>query len=106
MAIRRFFPWFIGLALAVLTSAPMMAAEPPAVDLNTASIAELNEISGIGTAKAQAIIEYREKNGPFNSVDDLLNVKGIGDKLLARIRPQLTVGSAAGKLPAAKSTKQ
>lgn len=106
MAIRRLFPWFIGLALVVLTSAPGMAAEPPAVDVNTASIAELNEISGIGTSKAQAIIEYREKNGPFNSVDDLLNVKGIGDKLLARIRPQLTVGSAAGKLPAAKSTKQ
>ncbi len=106
MAIRRLFPWFLGLALAVLASAPTFAAEPPAVDLNTASIAQLNEINGIGTSKAQAIVDYREKNGPFHTVDDLLNVKGIGDKLLARIRPQITVGSAADKAPAAKSTKQ
>jgi competence protein ComEA len=105
MTIRRLFPWFVGLALAVLTSAPTFAAEPPAVDLNSASVAELNEINGIGTSKAQAIVDYREKNGPFHTVDDLLNVKGIGDKLLARIRPQLTV-SAAGKAPPPKSTKQ
>jgi len=106
MAHQRFIPWIAALALTLLVGISGAAAEQTTVDLNTASVAQLNELSGIGGAKAQAIVEYREKNGPFESVDDLRNVKGIGDKLLARLRPQLTVGNAAGKAPAGKSTKQ
>jgi competence protein ComEA len=89
-----------------MASASTVVAEQGVVDVNTASLEQLNEISGIGDAKAQAIIEYRDKNGPFQSVDELVNVSGIGDKLLARLRPQLTVGSPPGKAPAAKTTKQ
>lgn len=56
------------------------------VNLNTATLDELQELPGIGPVLAQRIIEYREINGPFQSVDDLLNVKGIGPSLLDKIR--------------------
>lgn len=56
------------------------------LDLNRATAAELDELKGIGPSKAKAIVEDREKNGHFASVDDLLRVKGIGEKLLAGIK--------------------
>ena len=73
-----------------------------AVNLNSASKDELQAVKGIGPKKADAIIEFRKKNGPFKSVDDLKNVKGFGDKSVDGIRSELTVESAA---PAKKSDK-
>jgi|SRR5579862_5999898 len=70
-------------------------ADEPAVNINTASAAELGSLKGIGDAKAKEILEYREKNGPFRSVDDLRQVHGIGNKLLESLRPHITVSSAA-----------
>ncbi len=61
------------------------------VNLNTATAAELQTITGIGEKRAADIIAYREANGLFNSVDDLKNVSGIGDKTLENIRPYVTV---------------
>lgn len=54
------------------------------IKLNSASVAELQQLSGVGEKKAQAIVEYRQKNGKFKSVNDLKNVKGIGPKLLEK----------------------
>lgn len=68
-----------------------------AVDLNTATKEELDAVKFIGPVKAQAIIDYRKKNGPFKSVDDLKNVRGFGDKTVAKIRSELTVGGAASR---------
>ncbi|MBI5437165.1 MAG: helix-hairpin-helix domain-containing protein [Nitrosomonadales bacterium] len=65
-----------------------------AVNLNTATREELDGVKGIGPVKAQAIIEYRTKNGLFKSVDDLKNVKGFGDKTVAKMRSELTVDGA------------
>jgi competence protein ComEA len=65
-----------------------------AVNLNTASVAELDQLKGVGPGKAKAIVEYRTKNGPFKSVDDLGKVKGFGPKTLESLRADLTVGAA------------
>lgn len=71
------------------------------VNINTADASELEQIKGIGPAKARAIVEYRSANGPFARVADLKNVPGIGDKTLQQIRRKLTVKSEPdGNTPA------
>ncbi len=88
------------VAEAAAGAAPASAPDPAstaaahaggAVNINTASSQELQTISGIGEAKAKKIIDYREKNGPFKTVDDLTNVSGIGEKTLEGLRDQICV---------------
>lgn len=74
-----------------------------AVNLNTATKEELDSVKGIGPVKAQAIIEYRQKNGQFKSVDDLKNVKGFGEKSVENIRSELTVSGASSAKKADKA---
>jgi len=62
-----------------------------AVNINTASSQELAGLNGIGPSKAQAIVEYREKNGPFKSVHDLARVKGLGSKTVEKLGKEITV---------------
>ncbi len=76
-----------------------------AVNLNTASKEELDTVKGIGPKKAGAIIEYRKKNGPFRTVDDLKKVPGFGDKSVEKMRSELTVDGAA-PAKAEKSAKK
>lgn len=64
-----------------------------AVNINTASTTELETLNGVGAAKAKAIVEYREKHGPFKSVDQLAEVKGIGEKLVEKNRANLSTSS-------------
>ncbi|MGT2784917.1 helix-hairpin-helix domain-containing protein [Streptococcus merionis] len=61
------------------------------VNINTATLAELQTISGIGAKRAQDIIDYREANGGFKTIDDLNNVSGIGDKTMENLRAYVTV---------------
>lgn len=61
------------------------------VNINTASISELTTLTGVGESKAQAIIKYREDNGKFNKIDDIMNVSGIGEKAFEKIKDFITI---------------
>jgi len=62
------------------------------VNINTANADELATLAGIGKVKAEAIVAYRTTNGNFKTVEDLTKVKGIGNKNIEKIKPEITVG--------------
>ncbi len=64
---------------------------PTLVNLNSATATQLQELPGIGAKTAERIIEYRQKKGPFKKIEELMNVKGIGEKSFLKLRPQITV---------------
>jgi len=68
---------------------------PASVNINTASVKELDALPGIGTKTAALIVEYRQKNGPFKKIEELMNVRGVGEKSFLKLKPQLTVAAAA-----------
>jgi competence protein ComEA len=76
------------------TSAAAKAATTAIVNINTASATELATLPGIGAKTAARIIEYRQKNGPFKKVEELMNVRGIGEKNFLKLKPQLAIGPA------------
>lgn len=76
-------------------AAPVLAGQ---VNVNTADAETISaELNGIGLAKAKAIVEYRKKHGPFQSVDDLSLVKGIGDTTVEKNRSNIMIKSKSGK---------
>lgn len=76
------FPYYI-------EGAPEAVTFP--ININTATVRELKKLEGIGDAKAEEIIAYRGENGGFKTVDELINVKGIGESTLNKIREFITV---------------
>ena len=98
------------LLLVLISALSFSISAWAAVDLNTASQAELETVKGIGPAKAKAIIEFRKKNGDFKSVNDLDKVPGFGKKTLDMVKKDITVGNAtaaaAGKTADSKSVKE
>ena len=72
----------------ILLSLLALAISAFALDINTASAEEFIKIKGIGVKKAERIISYRKEHGKFNSVEELKNVKGIGEKILAVIKSE------------------
>lgn len=64
---------------------------PTKVSLNNATVEELMTLSGIGEAKAKEIIEYRNTNGPFKTIEDLKNIPGIGESIFAKIKENITI---------------
>ena len=104
MTLRRFVAAGLALAMAdLVTVAPAMAAGKPAptakVNINTASVEQLTTLPGVGPKLAARIVEYRQK-ASFRSPQELMNVKGVGEKNFAKIESWVTVGEtpkAAGK---------
>jgi competence protein ComEA len=88
--------------LFTLVLSPLGALAAGPVDINTADAAGLEQVKGIGPARAKAIVEYRQANGPFAKVDDLVRVPGIGEKAVGKLRDQVTVGSLARQAAKAK----
>lgn len=87
----------LALVLSLLTlplqADPANAVAP--ININTATVEQLTALDGIGPAKAQAIVSYRNDHGPFQSTEDLTKVRGIGNQTLAKNSPRLTVDRPA-----------
>jgi len=67
------------------------------VNLNSASVAQLQTLPGIGASTAQRIVDYRQKNGSFKKIEELMNVKGIGEKSFLKLKPLISVGADKGE---------
>lgn len=79
----------------LLTLPSLILAGESSLDVNAATVKQLEALPGIGKEIAKRIVEYREAKGPFKSLDDLQHVKGIGKAKLAKIQDRLTVGISA-----------
>lgn len=89
------------LGLALLLTLPLSAAGAPKakaptrpINLNTATATELTQLPKIGAKAAERIVAYRKQHGGFQRPEDLLSVKGIGEKSFLKLKPYLTVGTA------------
>ena len=107
--VPRFAVWSVVLMLAAAVVAPALAQQGPSaapkpsskaevkaegvINLNTASAIDLESLPGIGKSTAQRIVEYRQKSGGFKKIEDLMNVKGIGEKSFLKIKGRLTVAA-------------
>jgi competence protein ComEA len=104
MSLKHLIPTLAAMVLL----APVIHAEP--VNINTAdAVALAKALTGVGPAKARAIVSYRDKNGPFKSVDQLAMVEGISQKLIEKNRADIKLGGEksgpAAPAPAAKTAK-
>jgi comEA protein len=91
--------FIVSSACCALAAAKKLPPPSKPIDLNTASSEQLQRLPGVGPVMAQRILDYRKKSGPFQSVDDLLAVKGISNKRLERIRQYVMVKPPQAQTP-------
>lgn len=88
--LRRLFAALITAVVFAFTATPALA-----LDVNTASVEELQTLTGIGPKKAEAIVAYRDEHGPFESTESLLEVPGIGPSTISKNRGQWGLADSA-----------
>jgi len=104
---KHFRAFFILLAIAAmvtLTVGSLPAAEK--IDINTASAKELTQLDRIGPALAERVVEYREKNGPFEKPEDITKVKGIGAKTFEGFRDRIIASKSGKKADSGKTAEK
>jgi competence protein ComEA len=74
------------------------------LNINTASATDLQALPGIGAKTAARIVDYRQKNGPFKKIEELMNVQGVGEKNFLKLKPQITVAAPKPERAAAQTT--
>lgn len=90
----------LGLVFSTFLSLQVQAAPKAGekkININTASLVELQKLPRIGEKVAQRIIDFRKKNGKFKRIEELMKVKGIGEKMFNRMKDLITVGEVAKK---------
>jgi competence ComEA-like helix-hairpin-helix protein len=86
-----------GARAATPSGVPAAALAPSPIDVNTATVSELTALPGIGEKRARAIVEAREQRGGFKTVDELVEVRGIGPANLEKLRPYVRIGSGGDR---------
>lgn len=110
----RHSAFIVLLVVLMCTSAVATARQAPSgtavqagasalINLNTATPAQLDTLPGIGPKVAGRIVEYRQKNGGFKKIEELMNVQGIGEKLFLKLKPLVTVSPAKSERPGTSS---
>jgi competence protein ComEA len=79
------------IVLSLLLSVPAFAESPGPVNVNTADVEALSSLKGIGQSRAEAIVAYREANGPFRSLHELTQVRGIGERTIEENMDRITL---------------
>ena len=92
-ALATLFAVIPGIAAQAKPQASAKSGSNQVVNVNTASAADFEALPGIGPKMAARIIEYRQKNGPFKKVEELMNVRGLGEKNFFKLKAQLTIGA-------------
>lgn len=96
---QRIKNWFVvSVVLLSLLSAGSVIAADSKIDLNMASVKQLQTLKGIGETLAKRIVDFRDKNGPFMSIDEVKKTKGIGTKIFKNIEGEITVSTSKKKV--------
>jgi len=81
----------VGVFILFLLAPPALGEEMPRIDLNKATLSQLDSLPGIGPVIAERILELREKSGPYKRIEDLMNIRGIGEKKFLKLKDLITV---------------
>jgi competence protein ComEA len=104
---RLFVVCLAVFAVMTAMAGTLQAGDMEKVDINTATEKELTQLDKIGPAIAARIIEYRQKNGPFQNLEDIMNVSGIGQKIFESNKDRIAIGKPAEKeIPATKKVSE
>lgn len=93
--------WIFFAALWAPGALAQKKAPATPIDISTATVAQLQQLPGVGPTMANAIVQFRKKSGPFERIEDLLAIRGITSRRLERLRPYLTISKPAPVKPGA-----